>query len=356
MPRSVVGESVPEIAQLGGLQPQPLAGVVRDELVCARRPVGGYFHARERMALGLFGPEDGIVEHPGLVGVQGRRDERITVGQRVVADVEIDAAVRGQEDGFAGGKVVVQCTGGSPDENAAHQQRRRRHAGAHGKRFPCAAQADRRQHERHEEQDVRHHHGHDAHQQAEPEKCQRARPSTLLRAQRPPDHEPERADQVGGRHQHQRVRLRGHAKRPARRRQPADEPAAPRVVPRTHENQRRDAEEQRGRASFEHLLDERHHERLVAARLVNERQVVSVTGQPVERLVVRPHPPGDATRPVAVELHVALVGQNLRRIRRQEQHAHPHEQRPREHDGDRRQATLLYGRRDGLSAHACQGK
>ena len=348
----VVGVGVPEVRQLGAQQPHPLPGMIGDELARPLRPEGGHLHALERVARLLLGPEDGVLEHPGLVGMEWRGDERIAVGPRVVADVEIDAAVRGQEHGFLRQDVIVQRARRRTREHPADQQRRRPRPGAPRERPPLRAQTDRRQHQRHEEQDVGHHHRHRPHEQAQAEERERPRPAApRARAQDPPDHEPERADQERRGHEHHRVRLRGHAERPARRRQPADEPAPPPLtlflfMARAREGGGREAEEQGGRTGFQHLLEEGRQKRLVPEHAVDQRQPVRVARQTVERLVVRPFAGGDALRPVAVEFHVALVGLDLQRFRREEQHAQAGEQRTREHDGGRRQqATRAGGRR-----------
>ena len=78
---------------------------------------------------------------------------------------------------------------------------------------------------------------------------------------------------------------------------------------------------------------------------------VRITRQAVERPVVRPHAGVDPLRPIVVELHVALVGQDRRRVRGQVEHAYPHEERTSENEEDWWQGTPFCGEGNRLGAH-----
>ena len=343
-PQVVVGKGVPEVAQLLQEQPQPGRRVLVDVLAGEVRPERGNFRAPQWVARRAFGPEDGVAEHPVLVGVQRRGHLRIAVGEGIVADEEVDAAVRREEHRLVGQQVVVQRAGRRAQHDAAHQQRRRPRAPTGGEgtlcRGPVPPQQDGRQHEGREEQDVGHHHGHDAHQDPQPEERRQRGPAGPPPPQHPPHDEPERRDEVGRGHEHRRVGLRGFAEDPAQRRQRADRPRAPPgggigFFPRAGESQRAEPEEERGRAGFGQRLAEHREVRLITHDGVDERQPVGIARQSVECLVVRPGAGRDAPRPVAVELHVPLFGEEIRRVGRAVHDPETSQQRDQEHDPGR---------------------
>ena len=109
---------VPEVLELHPEQSQPSAGVLAHEGVGLGFPIGGNLRARHCAAIFFLWDEFGVAQHSLLRGAHRGRDARVAVRLGVVADVEVQPIVRGEEDVVFCHEAVVQPDGRSREIDA----------------------------------------------------------------------------------------------------------------------------------------------------------------------------------------------------------------------------------------------
>ncbi len=309
----IVLERIPKRGHFPAEQRQPRAGVRADLQPRFFRPVSRNLLAGQRAASRFFGKRDGIVEKLLLARAKARRDFRITIRLRMIADPEIDPAMRREEGWLARHEAVVHPGRSGPNPDSQAEQR--------GPRQPAPPrdrpQEIRRKRQRHDEKNRRHQHRHraDRHAHRAPRPNRRA----TAQPQGPPSASPVRRDEPRGRHQDHRKSLCRDIANPSQRREGAGRDA-PARLPLCFDDAPRQDENHQRRPRLQHALQADHRKRLHSTERVNAGEQKSISRQPVKRMMVRPLSAQDAQRPIVVKLRVAALHPKVWRLRKLPQH------------------------------------